>query len=74
MSELRDRLEKLVEYWIDHTREHEEEMTEWAGKAAPLGTQVAEGLRKAAARLAEASAALEEAKRALPDRPGGQAV
>ena len=51
MTELHDRLRTLVDYWIDHNQEHEEEMRQWAGKAAPLGRPVAEALQMAAASL-----------------------
>ena len=69
MTELHDRLRTLVDYWIDHNQEHEEEMRQWAGKAAPLGPQVAEGLQMAAAKLAEATTCLKGARDALHEAP-----
>lgn len=69
MTELHDRLRTLVDYWIDHNQEHEEEMRQWAGKAAPLGPQVAEVLQMAAAKLAEATTCLKRARDVLHEAP-----
>ncbi len=69
MTELHNRLRTLVDYWIDHNQEHEEEMRQWAGKAAPLGPQVSEALQMAAAKLAEATTSLKRARDALHEAP-----
>lgn len=65
MSELRDRLQTLVDYWIDHTQEHEEEMRQWSDKAGPLGDEVAQPLLAAAENLGRAADSLKNAKNAL---------
>jgi hypothetical protein len=69
MEELQDRLSTLVHYWVEHNREHEEEMRQWAEKAASLGPEVAQALQMAAANMAKATASLEQAQEAL--RRGG---
>ncbi len=69
MTELHDRLRTLVDYWIDHNQEHEEEMRQWAGKAAPLGPHVAEALQMAAAKLAEATTCIKRARDVLHEAP-----
>jgi len=70
MQELHDRLSTLVDYWVEHNREHEEEMRQWAEKAAPLGTEVAHALQMAAANMAQATASLEQAHEALRGASG----
>jgi hypothetical protein len=70
MQELHDRLTTLLGYWAEHNQEHEEEMRQWAEKAAPLGPQVAQALHNAAASLAQATASLEEAQQALREGAG----
>ena len=69
MTELHDRLRTLVDYWIAHNQEHEEEMRQWAGKAAPLGPQVTEALQMAATNLAEATTCLKRARDVLHEAP-----
>jgi len=70
MQELHDRLTTLLRYWAEHNREHEEEMRQWAEKAAPLGPDVAQPLQKAADNLAQATASLEQAQQALREGAG----
>lgn len=65
MSDTLDRLRVLVDYWTEHSQEHEQEMREWAERASPLGEVVAQALLEAAARFAEASSCLEKARKAL---------
>lgn len=65
MSDTLDRLRVLVDYWTEHSQEHEQEMREWAERASPLGEVVAQALLEAAARFAEASSCLERARKAL---------
>ena len=65
MSNTLDRLRVLVDYWTEHSQEHEQEMREWAERASPLGEGVAQALLEAAARFAEASSCLERARKAL---------
>ena len=71
MEDFKDRLHILLDYWIDHNKEHEEEMHEWAARAASVGLKVAAELELAAAKLAEATASLEKAREALRDMPRG---
>ena len=68
MPELRDRLQTLVGYWIEHTQEHEEEMRQWADKAGPLGAEVAHALLAAAENLSRAADSLKQAKSALQNK------
>ena len=68
MPELRDRLQTLVDYWIEHTREHEEEMRQWSDKAGPLGGEVAHALLAAADNLGRAADSLKQAKSALQSK------
>ena len=65
MSDTLDRLRVLVDYWTEHSQEHEQEMREWAERASPLEEAVAQALLEAAARFAEASSCLERARKAL---------
>ena len=65
VSELKDRVCTLVDYLIEHNREHEEELRHWAEKAASLQGEVARWLLEAAARMAAATACLERARQAL---------
>ena len=62
----KNKLLTLLEYWIAHNEEHEEEFREWAEKAIALGeTGVGEGIRKAADAMAAASSQLTEVKKKL---------
>ena len=65
MSDIQDRLLTLVDYWTEHSREHEQEMREWAERVSPQGEAVAQALLEAAASFAEASNCLERARKAL---------
>ncbi len=44
MSDIRERLRILLDYWIEHTREHEQEFRDWADKAASLPNELAQQL------------------------------
>jgi len=70
MSDTEDRLRVLLDYWIEHNREHEEEFREWADKAAALPTEVAQSLKEAATKMAEASNCLEKSRQALAKETG----
>ena len=59
MKEDRLRLEKLLEHWIEHSREHEESFREWAERAEEMG------LSSAAAHLSEAVEGMEGVVRSL---------
>jgi len=65
MSEIQGKLLTLLDYWIKHNQEHEQEFRDWADKAASLSSEVAQQLQEAAAKMAESSIFLEEARQAL---------
>ena len=71
MSDIQERLRILLDYWIEHNHEHEEEFCDWADKAASLPGEVAQQLQEAAARMADASNCLEKARQALVERKEG---
>ena len=60
-----DRLLALIDYWIEHNREHEQEFRDWAEKTASSSGEAAQQLLEAAARMAEASNCLEKSRQAL---------
>lgn len=64
-----DRLERLIAYWLEHNGEHAAEFIQWAGRVADEQPAVAEALRKAAAKLAEADGHLKEAGGLLKGSP-----
>jgi len=66
MDDVQEKLHVLLDYWIEHNSEHEEEFRDWADKVASLSTEVAQQLREAAARMAAVSNELMKAKQALP--------
>ncbi|MCK4403426.1 MAG: hypothetical protein KAV98_06635 [Dehalococcoidia bacterium] len=65
MSDVQGKLHILLDYWIEHNREHEKEFRDWAQKAASLSTEVAQQLQEAAASMAAASNDLTKARQAL---------
>lgn len=65
MSDIREKLRILLDYWIKHNREHEREFRDWAEKPASLSTEVAQQLQEAATRMADASNCLEKARQGL---------
>ena len=65
MSDIQERLRILLDYWIEHNREHEKEFRDWAGKAASLSSEVSQQLQEAATRMAAASNELMKARQAL---------
>ena len=66
MDDVQEKLHILLDYWIEHNNEHEQEFRDWADKAAPLSAEVAQQLQKAATKMAAASDELMKAKQALP--------
>jgi len=66
MDDIQEKLQVLLDYWIEHNSEHEKEFRDWADKAASSSTEVAQQLREAAAKMAAASNELMKAKQALP--------
>jgi hypothetical protein len=67
MDDSQEKLRILLDYWIEHNSEHEQEVREWADKVTTLSNEVAQQLREAAAKMAAASAELMKAKQALPE-------
>ena len=67
MDDIQEKLKILLDYWIEHNSEHEQEFRDWADKVNSLSTEVAQQLREAAARMAAASNELMKAKQALPE-------
>jgi len=67
MDDIQEKLRVLLDYWIEHNREHEEEFLEWAGKVDPLSNDLAQQLREASTKMAAASAELMKAKQVLPE-------
>lgn len=70
MDDIQKKLQTLLDYWIEHNSEHEQEFRDWADKAASSSAEVAEQLRKAATKMAAASDELMKAKQALPKSRG----
>jgi len=70
MDDIQEKLRVLLDYWIEHNSEHEQEFRDWADKVGPLSTEVAQQLREAAAGMAAASNELVKAKQALPKSKG----
>jgi hypothetical protein len=67
MDDVQEKLRILLDYWIEHNSEHEQEFLEWADKVTMLSPDVAQQLREAAAKMTAASAELMKAKQALPE-------
>jgi rubrerythrin len=70
MDDVQEKLQILLDYWIEHNSEHEQEFRDWAGKVGSLSTEVAQQLQEAAAKMAAASNELMKAKQALPKSDG----
>ena len=71
MDDVEEKLNILLDYWIEHNSEHEQEFRDWADKAASSSTEVAQQLQKAATKMAAASDELMKAKQALSKSKGG---
>ena len=65
MNDIQEKLEVLLDYWIEHNSEHEREFRDWADKAASSYAEAAQQLRKAATKMASVSDELMKAKQAL---------
>jgi hypothetical protein len=65
MSDTRSKLKTLLSYWLEHNGEHRAEFLEWADKIAVDQTNVAEQLRQAADKMAEADGYLKKAHHLL---------
>jgi len=68
VSDIQEKLRIMLDYWVQHNREHEKEFCDWAGKAASLSTEASQQLKEAATRMADASKDLEKARQALMER------
>jgi K+/H+ antiporter YhaU regulatory subunit KhtT len=66
MEDVQKKLLVLLDYWIEHNSEHEQEFRDWADKVASSSAEVARQLQKAATKMAAASDELLKAKQALP--------
>jgi rubrerythrin len=71
MDDIQEKLRVLLDYWIEHNSEHEQEFRDWADKVGSSSTEVAQQLREAAAKMAAASGELMKAKQALPKSKEG---
>ena len=71
MDEVQEKLRILLDYWIEHNSEHEQEFRDWADKVVSLYPDVAQQLREAAAKMAAASDELKKSKQALPESKEG---
>ena len=65
MDDVQEKLQILLDYWIEHNGEHEQEFRDWADKAASSSAEVAKQLQKAATKMASVSDELMKAKQAL---------
>jgi len=70
MDDIQEKLNILLDYWIEHNSEHEQEFRDWADKVASLSGEVAQQLLAAATKMAAASDDLMKAKQALPKSKG----
>jgi hypothetical protein len=70
MDNIQKKLQTLLDYWIEHNSEHEQEFRGWADKAVSSSTEVAQQLRKAATKMAAVSDELMKAKQALSKSKG----
>jgi len=71
MDDIQKKLQTLLDYWIEHNSEHEQEFRDWADKAASSSSEVAQQLQKAATRMAAVSDELMKAKQVLSKSKGG---
>ncbi len=65
MDEVQEKLNILLDYWIEHNSEHEKEFRDWADKVVSSSPGVAQQLQKAATLMSAASDELMKAKQAL---------
>jgi rubrerythrin len=72
MDDVQKKVRTLLDYWIEHNSEHEQEFRDWADKVASSSTEVAKQLQKAATKMAAVSDELMKAKQALPKSKGGR--
>jgi len=70
MDDVREKLRILLDYWIEHNSEHEEEFRDWADKVGSASAEVVQRLQKAATQMAAVSSELTKAKQALSKSKG----
>jgi nickel/cobalt exporter len=67
-SDERTKLRALLNYWVEHNREHSQEFKEWADKAKILGeVEVAEEILQAAQEMDKASGLLSRSLKRLEE-------
>ena len=65
----REKLKRLLDYWVEHNREHRDEFTEWAEKAKTFAGDTVYGqLLKAAQQMDNANEFLLQALKELRGR------
>ncbi len=62
MNDTHSKLNSLLSYWLEHNQEHGAEFREWADKIAAAQQDIAEQLRRAADKMAEADEYLKKAR------------
>jgi nickel/cobalt exporter len=71
VSDERAKLRALLNYWIEHNREHSDEFKEWADKARVLGeVEIAEEILQAAQEMDKASGLLSQSLKRLEEACG----
>jgi hypothetical protein len=65
MDDTKNKLNSLLSYWLEHNQEHGAEFREWADRIATDHKDVAEQLRQAADKMAEADECLTKARNLL---------
>jgi hypothetical protein len=70
MDDVREKLHILLDYWIEHNSEHEQEFRDWADKVGSSSAEVAQQLQKAAIKMTAVSDELMKAKQALSKSKG----
>ena len=68
-NEERAKLRTLLNYWMEHNKEHSQEFREWADKAKGFGgAEVYEEMLQAAQQMDKASESLSQALRRLEEK------
>jgi hypothetical protein len=65
MNDAKSKLNSLLSYWLEHNQEHGAEFREWADRIAADQKDVAEQLRQAVDKMAEADEYLKKARSLL---------
>ena len=67
-SDERNKLRTLLNYWVEHNREHSQEFREWADKAKALGeVEVAGEMLQASRAMDKASGLLSQSLKRLEE-------